>query len=57
MSRYCVTFSATSVPSFFAPASMSKTWPRPCVVVCSDSVRVSIHFTGRPLSLAAAGTR
>jgi hypothetical protein len=44
------------VPSFFAASSTSCTWSRPWIVLLKFSLRVSVHFTGRPSVLDAKMT-
>ena len=39
-------------PSRVPPSLAYWTWPRPCGIAITFSVRVSAHFTGRPSSLA-----
>ncbi len=45
---------AVIFPSAVAASSISWIWSRPWIVARYPSLRVSVHFTGRPSRLAAA---
>ena len=54
MSERMWTFRPLTLPSRSAAMSMYWIWSRPWCALISDSLRVSVHFTGLPMRLATS---